>query len=90
MDGQPSVEIAEALEIHENTVWKWRTRWAKAQQDLRCVLARLQPDGEPCPLPKLAEAIAEEFLTDAPRSGAPPRVHGRAGVRDHRDGLPQA
>lgn len=90
MDGQRSIEIAQALAIHENTVWKWRTRWAQAQQDLLCVLARLQPDGRPCPLPKLARAIAEEFLTDAPRSGAPPRVHGGAGVRDRRDGLPQA
>lgn len=90
MDGQRSVEIAQALEIHENTVWKWRTRWAKAQQDLLCVLARLQPDGTACPLPKVAEAIAEQFLSDAPRSGAPPRVHGGAGVRDRRDGLPQA
>ena len=74
-DGRRSVEIAEALAIHENSVWKWRARWADAEQDLLRLLSRLEPEGAPCPLPKLAEAIAQEFLNDAPRSGAPPRVH---------------
>jgi hypothetical protein len=76
LDGQRSVEIACALAIHENTAWKWRTRWARAEEDLRRLLSRLEPDDTPCPLPKLAEAIAQEILNDAPRSGAPPRVHG--------------
>ena len=74
-DGRRSVEIADALAIHENSVWKWRARWAEAEQDLLRLLSRLEPEGAPCPLPKLAEAIAQEFLNDAPRSGAPPRVH---------------
>ena len=75
-DGQRSVEIADTLGIHENTVWKWRLRWAEAQEDLLRLLSRLEPDDIPCPLPKLAAAIAQEILDDAPRSGAPPRAHG--------------
>lgn len=90
LDGRRSVEIADALAIHENTVWKWRQRWARAEEQQPGLLARLEPDDTPCPLPKLAQAIAQEILDDAPRSGAPPRVHGGADLRDRRDGLPQA
>ena len=89
-DGQRSVEIAQALAIHENTVWKWRTRWAQAEADVLRLLSRLESDDTPCPVPKLAEALDREILRDAPRSGAPPRVHGGAGVRDRRAGLSQA
>lgn len=80
VDGQRSVEIADTLRVHENTVWKWRMRWAKAQEELLGLLSRLEPNDIPCPLPKLAAAIAQEILDDAPRSGAPPKVHGGANV----------
>ena len=87
LDGRRSFEVADAVGVHENTVWKWRKRWAEAEEARLALLARLEPDGTPCPLPKLAEAIAQEILNDAPRSGAPPRVRGGADLRDRRDGL---
>ena len=86
-EGQRSIDIGRALAIHENTVWKWRLRWARAGDDLQRLVSRLEPDATPCPLRKLAEAIGQEILSDAPRSGAPPRVHGGAGVRDRSAGL---
>lgn len=75
-EGQRSVDIAHTLGVHKNSVWKWRLRWAAAQAETwPRLLARLEPDGTPCPPAKLAEALAREILDDAPRSGAPPRVH---------------
>lgn len=76
-EGQRNPDIFEALRIHENTVSKWRGRWIEAGEDLWRLLARLEPEGTPCPVRKLAEAIAQEILSDAPRSGSPPCVHRR-------------
>ena len=71
LDGQPSFEIAQSLGIHDNTVCKWRRRWAQAEDELLRLVSRLEPDATPCPLHKLAQAIGQEILSDAPRSGAP-------------------
>jgi len=73
-EGQRNADIARTLAIHENTVWKWRLRWVQATDDLARLLSRLESDGTPCPLRKLAKAIGQDILCDAPRSGAPPRV----------------
>lgn len=73
-EGQRSIDIGRALGIHENTVWKWRLRWAHAGDDLQRLVSRLEPEAAPCPLRKLAAAIGQEILSDAPRSGSPPRV----------------
>jgi len=88
LDGLRSVEVAEALAIHENTAGKWRKRWAENEEHLLKLVARLEQDDTPCTLPKLAQAVAQEILNDAPRSGAPPKVHGGADLRNRRDGLP--
>jgi len=75
IDHQRNVEIAHALGVHENCVGKWRSRWAKAEEELLRLGARLEPDGTSCSLRKLADTIGQEILSDAPRSGAPPRDH---------------
>ena len=76
IDHQRNVEIVAALGVHKNCVTKWRSRWARAEEELLRLCARLEPEGATCSLRKLADAIAEEILDDAARSGAPPRVHG--------------
>lgn len=75
IEGRRNVEISQAVRAHRNCVSKWRSRWAKAETDLQRLCARLEPEGAPCAVRKLADAIAAEILNDAPRSGAPPRVH---------------
>jgi len=80
LDQQRNVEIVESLGVQRNQVSKWRARWASAEEKLARLCARLEPEGSTCSLRKLAEAIAEEILDDAPRSGAPPKAHRRTGV----------
>lgn len=76
-EGQRNPDIRKVLGIHENTVCKWRGRWIETGQALQRLCARLEPDGASCVLRKLADAIAQEILCDAPRSGSPPCVHRR-------------
>jgi ABC-type protease/lipase transport system fused ATPase/permease subunit len=75
IEGQRNVELVQALGVQRNCIGKWRSRWAKAQEKLLALSARLEPEGSSCALRKLADAIAQEILDDAPRSGSPPRVH---------------
>jgi hypothetical protein len=89
LEGQRNADIARALATHENIVCKWRRRWAQAQEEVLRLAWRLEPDATASPLRKLADALAEEILSDAARSGAPPRIHGGAAVRDRRAGLSQ-
>ena len=61
-DGKPDSEIAKSLNLHVNTISKWRHRFAEAY-DILTGIEKDDPD-------KLEESVIK-LLLDNPRSGAP-------------------
>jgi putative transposase len=61
--GTRNSQIAKQVQVHYETVQRWRNRWAAGESRLQAIEATGKP--------KLLRQVIEDLLTDEPRPGAP-------------------